>query len=38
MNEERVLKVIEDIKEVTDNFKGCTQVLECTESDKKTMK
>ncbi len=38
MNEERVLKVIEDMKELTSNLKGYTQVLECTESDKKTMK
>lgn len=38
MNEERLLKVIEDIKEVTGNFEVCTQVLECTESDNKTMK
>lgn len=30
MNEERVLKVIEDMKELTSNLKGCTQVLECT--------
>ncbi len=38
MNEERLLKVIEEIKEVIGNSKGCTQVLECTESDNKTMK
>lgn len=37
MNEERLLKVIEDIKELTGNLKGCTQVLECTESDNKTI-
>lgn len=37
MNEERVLKVIEDMKEVIGNLKGCTQVLECTESDNKTI-
>ncbi len=38
MNEERLLKVIEDVKELTGNLKGCTQVLKCTESDNKTMK
>lgn len=37
MNEERLLKVIEDMKEVIDNLKGCTHVLECTEIDNKTI-
>lgn len=37
MNEERLLKVIEDMREVISNLKGCTQVLEYTESDNKTI-
>lgn len=37
MNEERLLKVIEDMKEVVANLKECRQVLEDTKSDNKTI-
>ncbi|MDU4953925.1 MULTISPECIES: HepT-like ribonuclease domain-containing protein [Clostridium] len=37
MNEERLLKVIEDMREVISNLKECTKVLEYTESDDKTI-
>lgn len=37
MNEERLLKVIEDMKEVVANLKECKQVLEDTKSDNKTI-
>ena len=37
MNEERLLKVIEDMKEVVANLKECRQVLENTKSDNKTI-
>lgn len=37
MNEERVLKVIEDMREVIGNLKECTKVLEYTENDNKTI-
>lgn len=36
-SEERLLKVIEDMKEVICNLKECRQVLEDTESDSKTI-
>lgn len=37
MNEERLLKVIEDMREVISNLKECTKVLEYTENDNKTI-
>ena len=37
MNEERLLKVIQDMKEVIGNLKECKQVLEDTESDNTTI-
>lgn len=37
MNEERLLKVIEDMKEVVANLKECRQVLESSETDNKTI-
>ena len=37
MNEERLLKVIEDMKEVISNLKECRQVLEGNEADNKTI-